>query len=474
MVPAPGKAPRMRWGIRARVTTLTALVVALTLVLSAIALAALVRQSLVAGLDDALISRAESVAAQARTATSSDIPATPRQDSLVQVLDANGTVIASTANIKGDDPVLSAPPAARRTTVSTLNDSPLDSTASFRVVAYPVELASGPGWVYAVASTTTVEAATASLVTLFWLGLPLILIVVAITVWYAVTSALRPVERIRRRAAAIEASDLSQRLPMPPTHDEIAALTSTMNEMLDRLETASDRQRQFIGDASHELRSPLAGLRAQVEVALQHPEKTDLEHTLTTVRDEVGRMTTLTEDLLFLAQSTESSPMTLPAPVDLDDLVLDEVRRLRRLGGRDVSAHTQAARVEGSARDLSRLLRNLADNAYEHAHNAVAVDLHTVDGIAELTITDDGPGIAAELRETVFQRFARLDTSRRRRTTGGGFGLGLAIARQVALAHGGTLTAHERADGRTGAQFLLRIPLSERDATDAPHHPARP
>ncbi len=453
---------RARWGIRARVATLTTVVVALTLVLSAVALAALVRQSLLSGVDDALLARAESVAAQASNGVPTDIPSTPRQDSLVQVIDAHGKVVAATANIKGDDPVLDRPPAQRRTTVSTLADSPLDSTAAFRVLAYPVTLPTGPGWVYTAASTAPVQAATDSLTLLFWLGLPFVLIVVGITVWYAVTFALRPVERIRRRAAEIEAADLSQRLPMPRARDEIARLTVTMNEMLERLETASDRQRQFIGDASHELRSPLAGLRAEVEVALAHPESADIPRTLQTVRDEVVRMTTLTEDLLYLAQSTERAPMTLPAPVDLDDLVLAEARRLRERGGCEVSVHVEAARLEGSARDLGRLLRNLSDNAAEHARGAVGFDLRTVDGMAELTVTDDGPGIPAEARETVFQRFARLDAARQRHAAGGGFGLGLAIARQTAQAHGGTLTAHERADGAAGAEFLLRLPLSER------------
>lgn len=450
-----------RWGIRARVATLTILVVTLTLLVSAIALTALVRQSLMAGLDDALLTRAEGVAAQLHSGIPTDIPSTPRQDSLVQVVDATGRVLTSTANINGDDPALNRPPAVRRTTVSTMNDSPLDSTSSFRVLAYPIQLQTGPGWVYTATSTAPVQAAIDSLILLFSLGLPIVLIAVGITVWYAVTFALRPVERIRRRAAAIEATDLSQRLPVPRARDEIARLTATMNEMLDRLETASDRQRQFVGDASHELRSPLTGLRAEVEVALAHPEESDIEHTLTTVRDEVIRMTTLTEDLLYLAQSAESTPMTLPASVDLDELVLDEVRRLRARGGKDVSVHLEAVRVDGAQRDLGRLLRNLADNAFEHASTTVEFEVHAIDGMAEVLVSDDGPGIPADQRETVFQRFARIDSSRHRTATGGGFGLGLAIARQIATSHRGTLTAHERPDGTAGAQFLLRLPLAE-------------
>lgn len=459
-----GHGRNWHWGIRARVTAVATLVVALTLILSGIALAFLVHESLVGGLDATQLSRAQTVAAQAASTGGirGTIPATAKQSSLVQVLDSGGTVIAATGNIQGEDPVLHAPPSERRARTFTLSDSPLDSGGEFRVLAEPVTLKTGPGWVYVASSLAQVDAATASLTTLFAIGLPLVLIVVGFTVWGAVAQALKPVDRIRRRASAIGAADLTQRVPVPRSRDEIARLALTMNEMLDRLETAATRQNQFIGDASHELRSPLTALRAQVEVALAHPNPAEAARVLGVVREQVARMTTLTEDLLFLARSTEAAPMTLAAPVDLDELVLAEVRRLREFGDPAVTLVTiGAARVTGSQRDLARVLRNLADNARDHARSEIRLALSTRDGIAEIVVADDGTGIPVADREQLFERFTRLDDARARNATGGGFGLGLAIARQIVLTHGGTLSVQDAPGGRSGAAFVIRIPLAE-------------
>lgn len=144
-----------------------------------------------------------------------------------------------------------------------------------------------------------------------------------------------------------------------------------------------------------------------------------------------------------------------------DGLATSIARRLRKFGSKAIAVHVQAARVRGSTRDLSRLLRNLPDNAYEHAAWNVELVLQTAAGSAEVMVTDDGEGIPEHHRSAVFERFTRLDDSRTRARTGGGFGLGLAIARQIAVAHGGTLTAHPHPDGASGAMFLLRLPLSD-------------
>ncbi|GAB3806656.1 ATP-binding protein [Humibacter antri] len=456
--------PRIRrwgWGIRARVAAAAITVVALTLVSGAVVLVLVLHGSLVAGVDDSLLARAENVAAQAHTRIAHTIATPPRQASLVQVIDNHGTVVAATANIEGEDPVLRSPPDDRRTTFMTLTDSPLDTGGEFRVLALPATVNGSPGWVYTATSLSQVDAATNNLITLFAIGLPIVLIIVGFTVWGAVSLAIRPVERIRRQAAEIGASDLSKRLHIPASRDEISRLAATMNGMLDRLDAAATRQRQFIGDASHELRSPLAGMRAQVDVALAGSDPEQMRQTLVTVRHEADRMTTLTEDLLFLARSTESEATSTWSAVDLDDLVLAQARRLREFGGKTIGVHVQAARVHGSGRDLGRLLRNLAENAYEHATGNVDLVLQTAAGSAEVMVTDDGDGIAERHRSVIFERFSRLDDSRMRVTTGGGFGLGLAIARQIAVAHGGTLTAHGRADGASGAMFLLRLPLSD-------------
>lgn len=456
-------------GVRVRVTAVAALVVAVTLILAGIALTFLVRQSLVDGIDNVLGSRADQVAVQAESAAGihGTIAATAQQSSLVQVIDSSGRVIAATSNMRDDDsdgafkdPVLDNPPTARRTMISTLTDSPLDRAGSFRVLAKPVTLPQGPGWVYVATSLTPVESAAGTVTTVFAIGLPLVLLVVVVTVWWAITRAFRPVEGIRRQASAIGAANLAERVPVPRSRDEIARLATTVNAMLARLDDAATRQNQFIGDASHELRSPLAALRAQVEVALAHPDPAEATRVLTLVLDQTARMTTLTEDLLFLARSTEPGAMVLPAPVDLDELVLTELRRLRSSGTIAVTVVAlDAARVTGSQRDLARALRNLTDNAGNHAHSEIRLALRTANSVAEITVSDDGEGIAVADRERLFERFSRLEESRARNLSGGGFGLGLAIARQIAAAHGGTLTAHDRADGQHGAEFLLRIPM---------------
>ena len=450
-----------RIGISFRVTSVAAAVVAVTLIASGIALVVLMNQLLIAGLDETQLARARFVVAQAAVSEPNGlIPGTATDSSLVQILDLTGKVIASTSNVEGEIPILKRPPAVRQTTALTLTDSSFDAGADFRVVAEPTKLRSGPGWVYVAVSLAQVDAAVTSLIRLFAIGLPIIVVVVAVIAWLTVRQSLRPVEGIRRRAAAIGAADLSQRVPVPSGRDEIAHLAETMNDMLDRIERAAVRQGQFVGDASHELRSPLAALQAQVDVAIAHPENAGPANVLPKMRDQVRRMTMLIDDLLFLARSTETAPMVVPTPVDLDELILTEAQRLRDLG--EPSVHVgplDAARVRGSFRDLTRMLRNLGDNAHDHARSAITLSLTTDEHTAHITVTDDGPGIPAGDRERIFARFSRLDDSRVRKSSGGGSGLGLSIAQQIIEASGGTLVVQDRTDGKSGAEFVARIPL---------------
>jgi signal transduction histidine kinase len=278
--------------------------------------------------------------------------------------------------------------------------------------------------------------------------------------WRAVGQVLRPVDEIRKRASVIGGADLSQRVPVPNSTDEISRLAVTMNEMLQRLEASARRQRQFVGDASHELRSPLAALRAQVDVALAHPEDPGSAQVLGSVQDQVARMSTLVDDLLFLARSAENAPTSVAGTVDLDELVLGEVHRLREAGGPIVElVGVRAARVSGSERDLARMLRNLTENAREHANSAVSLQLTLTDEFAEIVVIDDGSGIREEDRERVFERFTRLDDARTRSARGGGAGVGLSIARQVARDHGGSIVVTGRQDGASGAAFVIRLPV---------------
>ncbi|MFE6983042.1 sensor histidine kinase [Streptomyces griseus] len=283
-------------------------------------------------------------------------------------------------------------------------------------------------------------------------GLPLLLVVVAGVTWLVTRRALRPVEGIRREMAAITASeDLARRVPEPGSRDEIAALARTTNETLTVLEASVERQRRFVADASHELRSPIASLRTQLEVAEAHPELLDLPGA---VADTV-RLQVLAADLLLLAR-LDAGEKPGSATVELGALVREEVsqRTGDRIAVRVEVPEGGAFEVNGSRGQLSRVIGNLLDNAQRHADASVAVSVAADGRGVRVEVRDDGAGVPEEERERIFERFVRLDDARSR--DDGGAGLGLAIARDVASRHGGTLTVHRAAEG--GAAFRLWLP----------------
>ncbi|PVD00985.1 sensor histidine kinase [Streptomyces sp. CS014] len=283
-------------------------------------------------------------------------------------------------------------------------------------------------------------------------GLPVLLVVVAGVTWLVTRRALRPVEGIRQEMAAITASeDLARRVPEPDSRDEIAALARTTNETLTVLEASVERQRRFVADASHELRSPIASLRTQLEVAEAHPELLDLPGA---VADTV-RLQVLAADLLLLAR-LDAGEKPGGGTVELGALVREEVSQ--RTGDRIAVAvevpEGGAFEVNGSRGQLSRVIGNLLDNAQRHAEGSVAVSVAADGRGVRVEVRDDGAGVPEEERERIFERFVRLDDARSR--DDGGAGLGLAIARDVAARHGGTLTVHRADEG--GAAFRLWLP----------------
>ena len=459
----PRRAPWARLGVRASATALATAVVASALIVGGLLLVVLVHRSLVSGLDATANTQARNVAALAGIGRlPATVATTGDESAIVQVIDHAGDVVSASGNVTGNPAVLAAPPTRRAATAVNITGLPIaDSGQSFRLVAEPVDLPTGPGWVYVANSLGQVHASVTRVTTLLAVGSPLLLIVVAAATWQAVGRALRPVEQIRRSAAAIGSKGLGQRVPVPPSRDEIARLAVSMNEMLARLQDADVRQRQFVGDASHELRSPLAALQAQVDVALTRRDAGPDRVVLRQVQDQAQRMGVLIDDLLFLARADERVERHLPGePVDLDELLLTEVGRLRALGGPGVELVSfAAARTTGSARDLARMLRNLGDNAAAHAHHAVAYSLRRDHDQAVIAVIDDGPGIPPADRDRVFDRFVRLDQARARSRTVGGTGLGLAIAHQIVQAHGGEIVATDRDDGEAGAAFIVRLPL---------------
>jgi signal transduction histidine kinase len=290
---------------------------------------------------------------------------------------------------------------------------------------------------------------------------PILIALVGILTWFFAGRALRPVAAIRAEVDDISATGLHRRVPQPPSGDEIARLASTMNRMLGRLEAASTQQRQFVSDASHELRSPLAAMQARLDVAVRHGDTNDWHDTAESLRADVGRMHKLVEDLLVLARrdgSDGSDALGSRSLVDLDDLVFAVASSAANGAQIDVS-QVSAGLVDGSADALRRVVQNLIDNAVRHAEETVVVRLDERDGDVVLLVDDDGAGIAEDQRDYIFERFVRLDEARSRDS--GGSGLGLAISREIVLAHGGTLRASAAPSG--GARFELVLPAASAD-----------
>ncbi|MEC4018410.1 sensor histidine kinase [Streptomyces sp. H27-D2] len=316
--------------------------------------------------------------------------------------------------------------------------------------------------VYAGAPLTTEQAAVGTVRNAMLVGLPVLLLVVAGVTWLMTRRALRPVEGIRREMAAITASeDLTRRVPESSAGDEVSRLARTTNETLSALESSVERQRRFVADASHELRSPIASLRTQLEVGVAHPELLDVDGA---VADTV-RLQRLAADLLLLAR-LDAGERPADGRVELDRLVRTELsqRNGDRLPVR--VAELSELRVAGSRGQLGRVLGNLLDNAQRHAGSEVVVRVRREAGWAVLEVADDGAGVPETERERIFERFVRLDDARAR--DDGGAGLGLAIARDVAVRHGGTLTVEvplgPGGPGETpsgGAVFVLRLPIVE-------------
>lgn len=455
---------RLRPGVRLGTTLAASAVVAVALAVGGLVLVVLVRAQLVDALDASARARAHDVAVLVTDQGVRGTLATTGEDAaLVQVIGPTAAVIASTGNVQGEQPLidpakLRAPASVTRTAV------PIGAAGErFRVVAIPVSLPDGPGWVYVGSSEQPVQRTVARLTGGLLLTLPVLLLLVGAVIHAAVGRGLRPVDRIRRRADELGARDLSQRVPVPPGRDAVARLALTMNQMLARLDSSARRQRQFVADASHELKSPLAALQTQLDVALSHPDAQDVELTMLGLRDQTTRMSGLIDKLLFLARAEERDEPPVPDRVDLDELVLTEVRRLRGQAATlptavSVTVHgPDAAQVLGSHADLGRLLGNLGDNALAHAESWVEIGLTAHAGRAVITVTDDGPGVPAEDRDRVFHRFTRLDWDRAR--LAGGSGLGLAIVAEITQAHGGHVQMLPRPDGAHGARVEVSLPL---------------
>lgn len=283
---------------------------------------------------------------------------------------------------------------------------------------------------------------------------PVLIVVSAIVTWVLTGRALAPVRRISRQVDAISGGTLDERVPVPRSGDEIQELGVTMNNMLDRLEDDDQRLRQFVSDASHELRSPVAVLRSEAEVALRSPDETTTTELADGVVGESIRLERIVNDLLVLARGDEDRGPQHVTAIDLDDIALDEAARRRRV---PVDAtHVSAGQVQGTEEGCTRILVHLLDNAARHAESKVAVGLHTDDARVTVWVDDDGPGIDPADRDRVFGRFVRLESARTRDT--GGAGLGLAVVAATVQAMHGRIEVREAPLG--GARFVATFPAA--------------
>ncbi|HTC80078.1 MAG TPA: ATP-binding protein [Acidimicrobiia bacterium] len=470
--------PLRRWflaSVRARTTALSMLVVAAALAVCAISLVVIISRSLVRNVDETNLTRAEDVAARARAgALGRIIPVSggaSDKSVFIQVVSQAGSVVASSENYLDPNAFIYLYPEDgshhRVLWRRTIHGPPIAPDANFRVVVLTGQTPTGPANVIVATEMQQAEETVDELRRALAYGAPGVLLLAGLLVWLLVGRALRPVELIRSQVAAItDTASLDHRVGEPPVDDEVGRLAQTMNAMLDRLQRSAERQRRFVADASHELRSPLASTRAQLEVALSHPDPSGWEATAEDLLSENQRMERLVNDLLFLARSEERpAGLAGAAPLDLDDIVLSEVTRLRGPGPiRFETTAVSAAPIEGRPEDLRRAVRNLLEHAERHARSKVRVGLWTgEDGDITLVVEDDGSEELPVEGDLVFERFTRLPAPASSSTGETGSGLALAIVRDIALAHRGRVTVEAASPG---SRFILYLPADPAPAAD--------
>jgi signal transduction histidine kinase len=446
-------------GISARSAAVSAMVVLCALGVAGAGLDAVLYRKLLAGVDYAAAERVRDIS----TALQADSPAdldnallsTDQRVVATQLIGPDGNVVKRSGSAPKTPLV-----AASEFDFNLRRGLPDDAVAGddMRVSGQKVTTRSGVYTVLVGGGSEAVEATARTLAILLACSAPVIVGVVAGATFWLVRRSLQSVDAIRTRVADISTSDLAERVPVPERQDEIAALAVTMNQMLSRLEAGHLAQQRFVGDASHELRSPLTTIISGLEVAEAHPDLLDADLAVNTLLPEARRMHTLIDDLLLLARADEQTLLRRTEQVALDDLAHAEVERARHDTQCVIHTDIRPVRLEADPVAMSRMIRNLVENAVRHAVSRVDIEVDSQDGTAILTVSDDGPGIAPADRSRVFERFVRLDSDRAR--SGGGTGLGLAIVAEVVSAHGGVVTIDDPPCG--GTRMIVRLPQHSR------------
>lgn len=448
--------------LRVRLTAYFATAMAVVLAIAALVLYGHLASSLDRTLNQSLRSRASDVAAlvkQADTGLREARPSTQDESgtSFAQVLDSGGRIFDQTPGL-GSEPLLNPSQLIRARTRTLIVSRASSGGDPVRLLATPVRAQDQQLVVVVGTSLGLRHDALSNLRNELLVGGPIALLLVSLFGYLVAGAALRPVERMRIRANAISDRDLSERLPVPDTHDEMARLGETLNNMLDRIEAGIKRERGFLADASHELRTPVTLLRAEVELALESPHsKEELIDSLRSIGEEADRLSQLADDLLLLNRIDDGVLPLAKQPVDVDELFAGVATRFaRRAGetGRHIEPDGHGVRISADRPRLEQALGNLVDNALRYGSGTV--QLLTVDQgeEVEIHVTDEGEGLPPTFAPRAFDRFSSSDDAR----TSSGTGLGLAIVKAIAEAHGGTASATNRPDG--GADICLSIPIN--------------
>jgi signal transduction histidine kinase len=480
----------MRWwlrrGLRARVTLTAALGLAVAFAAADILLFNALRVSLTNSVDDYAQSGATQVAALINADRLPDPVPVAAGTITIQVISAGGTIIDVSPDA---DRLVAIVPLAQARSLADSGGSVLVHGAPFdmpSVLRVAVARAANGDLVVAAVPFSEASGSLAVVARALVIFTPVLFLVFAGAIWLVTGSTLRPIGALRRGAARVTDTGLPADLPVPEARDEVRLLALTLNDMMSRLSAAQRRQRALVSDTAHELRSPIASIRTQLEVALDFPDSQDWETTARDVHADVLRLARLAEDLLLLARLDEqASTAASVGPVELCALARQAVCRYGDAGVPvTVTSPDGELVVTGDQARLDRLLVNLVDNAVRYAKSSVIVSVRRDGAWVELSVTDDGPGVPARDRERVFGRFARVDDARSRDgDEPGGAGLGLAIVRATAQAYGGTAylepaavdgvwpspsplpvpSAGEISGFASGLRAVVRLPLSGPD-----------
>lgn len=445
-----------RLSLRTRMLLIATAVVAAVLALGGVLLLSLLRAELVDTADDAGEDTALGVARQAESGSLPAVLASTEElSSAVQVVQ-DGEVISSSRSAEGRRVFMMEPQPPGTQVITDVEVLPIDEDGPFRVVALGTDTPAGPATVFVAVDVEDVAEVIGVAAQVGSLGLFGLVLALGVVLWVVIGRTLAPVEAMRERADAITGSQLHRRVPESDTRDEISDLARTINAMLGRLEASAHRQESFVADAAHELRSPIAGLQARLETALNADSPAD-ESVFRDLLHETIRMGRLVDHLLLLARSDAGTISAARAPVDLDDLIHEAISASGPPIIPVTTTNVKPVQVQGQAALLEHVVTNLLENAARYAASSIDVSLRANGQNAILTVDDDGPGIPAHQRAEVLQRFVRLDSSRERGT--GGAGLGLAIVSEIVHFHEGEIEVTDSPAG--GARLRVRLPMRQ-------------